>query len=74
MLQFAKRRVVALVSKPKCYRFDDNTINKLSAWKLLLNKDKTEILKEAFKLWENNQTEEERKKVNIILKQLNNSQ
>lgn len=57
-----------MAKKGSFYRFDTEITLKIAAWSLILKKDKTAIMEEAFKFWENNQSEEERDKVENIIK------
>jgi len=63
-----------LVKKPVAYRFNTQTVLKLDAWNLLLKKDKTIILEEAFEQWESNQSESERNSVKKIVEELQKHQ
>lgn len=60
--------------KSKSYRFDPLISLKLDAWNLLLKKDKTVILEEAFKNWEANQSKIERESVDKIVEELKKHQ
>jgi len=59
-----------LATKQVTYRLDLSVVKRLSAWNLLLEKDKTVILKEAVELWESNRSEDERRKIDNIIKEL----
>jgi len=59
-----------LVTKATAYRFDDEILKRISAWALILNTDKTSVLKQAFVTWEQSRSEEEKRKIEIILDQL----
>jgi len=63
-----------LVKKAVAYRFNPEIIVRLDAWNLLLKKDKTVILEEAFKIWEANQSESERSSIDKIIEELQKHQ
>lgn len=54
--------------KGSFYRFDTEMILRIAAWSLILKKDKTAIMEEAFKFWEKNKPNEEISKVESIIK------
>ena len=60
--------------KAKSYRFDSVISIKLDAWNLLLRKDKTQILEEAFNDWESNRPESEKVSANMIIEELKKAQ
>ena len=59
-----------MATKTDTFRFGEEMNNRLSAWALLLKKDKTAIIREAFTQWEETQTEINKRKLNNILKEL----
>lgn len=60
--------------KAVAYRFNSMFAMRLDAWNLLLKKDKTAILEEAFNLWESNQPEQERSSIEKIVEELQKHQ
>lgn len=56
--------------KPVTYRLEPLTALKLDAWSLLLKKEKTQIIEEAFSQWEKNRPDTERKKAQNIVDEL----
>jgi len=63
-----------LPKKPRSFRFDPVISQKLDAWNLLLKRDKTEILEEAFTHWESKRSELERSSVDKIVEELKKHQ
>ncbi|MDP4158141.1 MAG: hypothetical protein Q8911_00045 [Bacillota bacterium] len=59
-----------MTKKGTFYRFEPEMTLRIAAWSLILKKDKTAIMEEAFKSWEQNQSEEEKTKVENIIKVL----
>lgn len=57
-------------SKAVTYRLDEELVNRLSSWSLMLKIDKTAIIREAFNKWEESRTDEEKRKIKNILKEL----
>ena len=60
--------------KSTSYRFNPDITDSLSAWSLLLRKDKTEIIEEAIKFWEANRPAEEIISVGKIIDELRKHQ
>ena len=59
-----------MVTKADSFRLGDDAKKRLSSWSLLLNVDKTTIIKDAIKQWEESQTEDNKRKIEAILKEL----
>ena len=59
-----------MTKKGSFFRFDPEMLEKITAWSLVKRIGKTSIIEEAFKLWESNQSEAERKKADSIIEGL----
>ena len=59
-----------MATKQVTYRLDTEMIKRLSAWSLMLSRDKTDIIKEALEAWEYTRSEDEVRKIDNILKEL----
>jgi predicted transcriptional regulator len=59
-----------MATETDTFRLGKDTKKKLAAWALLLEKDKTAIIREAISQWEQSQSEANKKKVETILKEL----
>lgn len=59
-----------LQKKVISYRINPEIVMRISAWSLLLNKDKTQIVEESFSVWESSRPVSEQKSIETILDEL----
>lgn len=59
-----------MVTRTNTFRLGTEVTQRLAAWALLLDSDQTKIMREAFALWEANRPDEERRKVDTIVNEL----
>ncbi|MBC2723319.1 hypothetical protein [Desulfosporosinus sp.] len=63
-----------MAKKSTSYRFSPEIMNSLSAWSLLLKKDKTEIIEDSIRFWEANRPIDEIISVEKIIEELKKHQ